>query len=335
MGGFSTEHDVSVSSGVSVVRGADSERYRLHPVLIQRDGTWIWSCRPLSPAEKDNFTARYFDSIRGPSARRVRAPALSALPRCDIAFLALHGKWGEDGHIQTLLEHWGLPYTGSGVLASALAMDKLRAKDVYRANGIPTPPQRVLHRDTFHPRHIREAAEELGLPLVIKDPTGGSSLELGIAKSLSQATKLASALFQKTERLMCETYIAGQEASCGYIEGQPPLPPTELRMTTREYFDYAAKYQGECREVTPAEFGKRCTARIQKLAKAAHTALGCSGYSRTDVRIDAAGNPWVLETNTLPGMTPHSLLPAQAACIGLSYSQLIDAIIQASLRLER
>ena len=256
MGGFSTEHDVSVSSGVSVVRGAHSGHYRVHPVLIHRDGTWVWSSHPLSPNEKDIFTSPYFDSIRGPSAWRVRTPALSVLPRCDIAFLALHGKWSEDGHIQALLEHWRIPYTGSGVLASALAMDKLKSKDMYRANGIPTPPQRVLSRVAFHPNEIREAADELHLPLVIKDPTGGSSLDLGIANSLSQATKLPRVLLEKTDRLMCEKYIAGQEASCGYIEGQSPLPPTELCMTTRDYFDYAAKYACECREVTPAEFGK-------------------------------------------------------------------------------
>ena len=137
MGGFSTEHDVSIVSGTGVVRAMDESKYNIHPVLIEKDGTWIWSARELSPYQKANFSSNYFHSLEGTSARKEHAPALSELPDCDIAFLALHGKWGEDGHVQALLENWGIPYTGCGILASALAMDKIRCKDAYTANGIP------------------------------------------------------------------------------------------------------------------------------------------------------------------------------------------------------
>jgi len=135
--------------------------------------------------------------------------------------------------------------------------------------------------------------------------------------------------------LLCEKFIAGEEASCGYIEGEKPLPPTEMRMTTREYFDYEAKYNGECKEITPAEFDADLTARIQELVKNAHYAIGGSGYSRTDVRITKDKQLFAIETNTLPGMTPTSILPAEAASVGITYSQLIDLIIDKSLYIKR
>lgn len=335
MGGFSTEHDVSIVSGTGVVRAMDESKYNIHPVLIEKDGTWIWSARELSPYQKANFSSNYFYSLEGTSARKEHAPALSELPDCDIAFLALHGKWGEDGHVQALLENWGIPYTGCGILASALAMDKIRCKDAYTANGIPTPPHKVIYRETFTGDELVKVSDELGFPLVVKDPVGGSSIGVGIAKDLDAASKLVIELFKNSDRLLCEKFIAGGEASCGYMDGVPALPPTEMRMTTREYFDYEAKYNGECREVTPAEFPEELTLRIQAIAKAAHFAIGGAGYSRTDVRIDKDGKLWALETNTLPGMTPTSILPAQAACIGITYTQLIDKIIETSLKIKR
>lgn len=336
MGGYSTEHDVSVSSGTGVIRAMDEFKYNVHPVLIGKDGTWLWSSRELSPYQKNNFSENYFYALEGPSARKEKNPPLSDLPSADIAFLALHGKWGEDGHVQALLENWNIPYTGCGLLASALAMDKVLCKAAYAAAGISTPPYRVLFRDDFSGDKLVEAADALGFPLVIKDPVGGSSIGMGIAKDIDEAGRIVNDLFKNSPRLLCEKFIRGGEASCGYMEGlETPLPPTEMRMTTREYFDYDAKYNGECREVTPAEFSSELTSRIQTLAKKAHLAIGGAGYSRTDVRIDADGNLWALETNTLPGMTPSSILPAEALAIGIDYSSLIDKIIDTSLRIKR
>ena len=335
MGGPSTEHDVSVVSGTGVVRAMNPDRYNIHPVLIDKDGTWHWSSRELSPYQKDNFSVNYFRGLEGTAANCKKSPALSELPDADIAFLALHGKWGEDGHIQAMLENWGIPYTGCGLLASALAMDKVKTKEIYRANGIPTPPYRVIWKHDFTGDTLVSVSDELGFPLVIKDPLGGSSIGIGIAKDLDEAGKIAQDLFKDSNRLLCEKFIAGEEASCGYIEGEKPLPPTEMRMTTREYFDYEAKYNGECKEVTPAEFDADLTARIQELVKNAHYALGGAGYSRTDVRITKDKQLFAIETNTLPGMTPTSILPAEAASVGITYSQLIDLIIDKSLYIKR
>lgn len=335
MGGFSTEHDVSVVSGTGIVRAMDPQKYNIHPVLIEKNGTWIWSSRELSPYQKENFSLNYFHSLDGKSACKKRAPALSELPDCDLVFLALHGKWGEDGHVQALLEHWDMPYTGCGVLASALAMDKIKTKEIYQINGISTPDYEVLHKDSFSGDQLVSVADRLGYPLVIKDPLGGSSLGIGIAANLEEAGTICSSLFNNTKVLLCEKFIKGREASCGYIEGEKPVPPTELRMTTREYFDFDAKYNGECREITPAEFPEPLTREIQELVKKAHLALGCDVYSRTDVLIDKQSKVWAIETNTLPGFTPTSLLPQQAACNGISYSQLIDLIIEKSLKVKR
>ncbi|HSQ43200.1 MAG TPA: D-alanine--D-alanine ligase [Fibrobacteraceae bacterium] len=337
MGGISSEHDVSVVSGSGVVRALEPKRYNVHPVLITKEGEWLWSSRELTPYQKQNFFAQpYFTDLAGStSARREKSPALSELPDCDIAFLALHGKFGEDGRVQALLENWGIPYTGSGVLASALAMDKIQSKAVYLANGIPTPDYVVLRRKGFQDDQLLAAIDKLGLPLVVKDPCGGSSIDMGIAKTIEEAKSLVETLFQKVSRLLCEKFIPGDEASCGYIEDQPAVPPTEIRMTKTEFFDYQAKYQGDSREVTPAEFPADRIAQIQALACAAHEALGCAVYSRTDVRIDQDGNLFALETNTLPGMTPTSLLPQQAACIGVDYSHLLDIVIETSLRAEQ
>lgn len=335
MGGYSTEHDVSVVSGVGVVRAMDAGKYNVHPVLIEKNGTWIWSSRELSPYQKDNFSENYFRGIEGPSVHKVKSPALSELPSADIAFLALHGKWGEDGHVQALLENWKIPYTGCGVLASALAMDKIKSKEIYRANGIPTPDYRVLRREAFSGDALVEAMDSLGLPLVIKDPLGGSSIGIGIAKTADEAFQICEDLFKTSDTLLCEKFIAGEEGSCGFIEGEAALPPTEMRMTTQEYFDFEAKYNGACQEITPATFSEEITREVQRLAKEAHYALGCAVYSRTDVRIDSDGKAWAIETNTLPGMTPASLLPQQVKCVGISYSELIDKVIEKSLGIRR
>jgi len=336
MGGPSSEHDVSVVSGSGVVRALDGNRYNIHPVLITREGDWIWSSREISGYQQQNFHAQnYFGDMSGSSCCKVRNPALSELPDADIAFLALHGRFGEDGRVQALLENWKIPYTGSGVLASALAMDKIQSKAVYRANGIPTPEYAVIQKLSFKGNDLVEIADRLGFPLVIKDPCGGSSLDMGIAKDFEEASAIVQKLLIKAPRLLCEQFIRGEEASCGYIEGQVALPPTEIRMTKTEYFDFEAKYQGHSEEVTPAEFSPERTQAIQDLVRLAHEALGCAVYSRTDVRIDASGKLYVLETNTLPGMTPASLLPQQAACVGLNYSQLLDVLVESSLQVVR
>jgi len=329
MGGPSSEHSVSLVSGTGMVRALDARKYDVHPVLIAQNGEWTWGGKALTPYQAQNFNVNFFAGAENAMQKKMR-PSLEELKPMDIALLALHGRFGEDGHIQAMLEYAGIPYTGSGVLSSALAMDKIKSKEIFRANDIPTANFRVWSRENFSKEIVEETFKSFGSPLVIKDPLGGSSLGMGFAKNIDEAGKLCEKLFENSSRLLVEQFIAGDEASCGYIEGCEPLPPTEVRMTTREYFDFDAKYNGEVIEITPAEFSDDLIKKIQNLARKAHQALDCEVYSRTDVRIDSSGYLYVLETNTLPGMTPTSFLPAQAKHIGLDYSDLIETLLEKS-----
>jgi D-alanine-D-alanine ligase len=330
MGGPCTEHSVSLVSGAGMVRALDVHKYDVHPVLIAQNGEWTWSSKPLTSYQSQNFSVNFFAGAENGMQKKMR-PSLEELKPVDIALIALHGRFGEDGHIQAMLDYAEIPYTGSGMLSSALAMDKIKSKEIYRANNIPTADFRIWQRETFSKELIEETFKSLGSPLVVKDPLGGSSLDMGFVKNVEEAGELCEKLFEKSDRLLAEQFISGEEASCGYIEGCAPLPPTEIRMTTREYFDFDAKYNGEVLEITPAEFSENLTKEIQNLARKAHIALDCAVYSRTDIRIDKDGKLFVLETNTLPGMTPTSFMPQQAKHIGLDYSALVEFLIEKSL----
>ena len=330
MGGPSAEHSVSLVSGTGIVRALDAHKYAIHPVLIAQDGYWTWSSKPLTPYQSRNFSVNFFADTENGIQKKLR-PSPEELKPVDIAFLALHGRFGEDGHIQAMLDYAGIPYTGSGMFSSALAMDKIKSKEIYRANDIPTADFRVWQRKNFSKVLIVEAFEDLGSPLVIKDPLGGSSLDMGFAKNVEEAGKLCERLFEKNSRLLAEQLIEGRETTCSYIEGCPPLPPTEIKMTTKAFFDFDAKYNGEVMEITPAEFSEDLTKEIQALVRKAHYALDCEVYSRTDILINKAGELFVLETNTLPGMTPTSFIPQQAKHIDMDYFTLVEALIEKSL----
>jgi len=330
MGGPSTEHSVSLVSGTGIVRALDARKYAIHPVLIAQDGYWTWGGKPLTPYQSLNFSVNFFAGADNEMQKKLR-PSPEELKPVDIAVLALHGRFGEDGHVQAMLDYAEIPYTGSGMLASALAMDKIKSKEIYRANNIPTADFRIWQKEIFSKELVEEAFEKLGSPLVIKDPLGGSSLDMGFAKNVEEAGELCERLFEKTNRLLAEQFITGKETTCSYIEGCPPTPPTEIRMTTRDFFDFDAKYNGEVLEITPAEFSEDLTKEIQSIARKAHHALGCEVYSRTDILINKEGELFVLETNTLPGMTPTSFMPQQAKHIGMDYSALVETLLEKSL----
>lgn len=330
MGGLSAEHSVSFQSGSGIVNNLDPKKYRIYPVYIDRDNTWYWSHKYVASYQQRCFTRNYFFGNEFLMHSK-KAPSMSDLPEFDLVFNALHGRFGEDGQIQALLEYWGMPHTGSKMAGCAFAMDKIRSKDIYASNGIPTAPWKVLRRNEDFNQILLDAVEEWGFPLPIKDPLGGSSLGMGIAKDMDEALKLVEELFADTGELIVEKFIPGREASCGFIEGEAVLPPTEIISET-EYFDFEAKYEGKSKEVTPAEMPEPWIAEMQRLAREAHIALGLSQYSRTDFRIDAEGNLFALETNTLPGFTAASLLPQQAEHNGISYSQLLDILIEKTVK---
>jgi D-alanine-D-alanine ligase len=295
MGGLSGEREVSLRSGQGCLNALLSLGYRAVAVDAVRD------------------VAEKLDE-----------------QRVEVAFLALHGRYGEDGTIQGLLELMGIPYTGSGVLASALGMNKIAAKKVVRSSGVQTPDyvQVGVTDDAAEAALRAEAA--LGLPVMLKPAEEGSSL--GVSKCRS-AEELVVGLTQGLSAygaMFAEKFVAGTETTIGVIEcggALKALPILEL-VPKNDFYDYEAKYtEGMTEFILPARLEPSVYARAQDLAIAAFEAIGCSGYARVDVMVDGDGEPWFVEVNTLPGMTETSDLPAQAQAAGMSYEELVETIL--------
>ena len=254
-------------------------------------------------------------------------------PRLDVAFILLHGRYGEDGTIQGLLDLIGLPYQGSGVLGSALAMDKHLAKVIYQEAGIPTPPWiHLLRSDKVD---TKEIVNHLGIPLIVKPCTQGSSV--GIRK-VADENKLGPAIkeaFQWDNRVLVEPFMEGREITVGILglEELLPLPVVEIIPDSNySFFDYDAKYlPGATKEICPADIPKQASEKAGALAVAAHKALQLRAYSRTDMILAHTGKIFALETNTIPGMTPTSLFPQAAEAAGVSFSKLLDQLIDMAL----
>ncbi len=253
-------------------------------------------------------------------------------PKLDAAFILLHGLMGEDGTVQGFLELLGLPYQGAGVLGSALAMDKSLSKTIYRDNGLPTPDWRMAQNgNADHSLLI----EELGLPLVIKPLRQGSSIGMSIVRQAADLKAAMELAFRHDQEVMVEQYLQGREITVGVLGNDElqALPLVEI-IPGREFafFDYQAKYQaGASREICPAELSPEITSQAQEYGLRAHKALKLRGYSRTDMIVNEAGI-FLLETNTIPGMTPTSLLPRAAAAAGLPFPALLDRLIELALQ---
>jgi D-alanine-D-alanine ligase len=247
----------------------------------------------------------------------------------DRAFVILHGRFGEDGTIQGALEILGIPYTGSGVLASALAMDKWHAKLVWQACGIPTPRSELLTRDS----DIQAVATRLGLPIMVKPANEGSSIgmtKVKAARDLAEAYALAA---NYDRVVIAESFVEGVELTAGIL-GDQPLPLIKLE-TPREFYDYQAKYEADdTRYLIPCGLPPDAERIVQDEALFAFRALGCSGWGRVDLMLDRSGKPYFLEVNTSPGMTDHSLVPMAARHAGLSFEDLCLRILE-SARLEK
>lgn len=245
----------------------------------------------------------------------------------DRVFIALHGRYGEDGTLQGMLELMKLPYTGSGPMASSLSMDKVMTKKVWLHEGLPTPDYMVLLGE----QHLDEAVDRLGVPLIVKPPHEGSTM--GVTKvtdrgQMTQAYRLAARF---DAAVMAEQFIEGRELTVpllGGPRGARALPIVEIVAPGGNY-DYEHKYlSDETQYVCPAALDKDLTEHIQRLAERSYEVLGCEGWGRVDLMLDAGGQPWLLEMNTSPGMTSHSLVPMGAKADGMSYEDLCLAILE-------
>jgi len=249
---------------------------------------------------------------------------LRALPNADVLFLALHGGQGEDGTLQALLDLTGVPYTGSGHLASALAMDKDLSKHLFRAAGVPTPDWLMA------PTTTEQVAATLGFPVIVKPSKQGSTVGLSIVKRPEELRPAIDEAFVHDDEVMIEQFIAGRELTVGVL-GDETLPVGEI-IAKHEIYDYECKYTpGMAVEEFPARLTEAETRAVQSLARKAFDALKLRGYARIDFRMSSDGTFYCLEANTLPGMTQTSLIPQAAAAAGISFPELCDRIVQLAL----
>jgi D-alanine-D-alanine ligase len=253
--------------------------------------------------------------------------------KIDFAFILLHGKWGEDGTVQGYLDLLDIPYQGSGVLGSALAMDKNLAKELYKLNGIPVADWVIVEQNSGF--STEELAVQLGVPLVVKPVADGSSLGMSIAQNIAELEVGIANALEHGERVMIESFVRGRELTVGVLGNDEltPLPLVEIIPGEEfTFFDYKAKYEpGATTEICPAEVSVEVSEKAQKYGVAAHRALQLRGYSRTDMILSETGQLYVLETNTIPGMTPTSLYPQAAAAYGLDFSAMLEKLIELGL----
>ena len=254
----------------------------------------------------------------------------------DVVFNCLHGGAGENGTVQLLFEAMEILYTGSGPLASSLAMDKPRAREAFAGKGLTVPEGMVYQRgeiDDFCDRVL----ESMSLPLVIKPTDKGSSVGVRIVRDDEEFRKQAAAAIEKFGSLLVERYIEGRELTVGIIEIEGEtraLPIVEMR-PKRDFYDYIAKYTpGMTEFLVPAPISEELTLRVQQTALTAHHALGCRGFSRVDLRLSDEGVPYILEVNTIPGMTEVSDLPQAAAAAGIGFTELVDYMLQSAFSKE-
>ncbi len=308
-GGPSSEYEVSLKTGGSVLTHLP-DHYERHDIFIDRQGRWHWLGLPTSPEQV---------------AKKV-----------DVLFNALHGEYGEDGKLQSQLDLLAVPYTGSQTFASAVGMNKVMAKEVFRRAGLKVP-QGVLLRRGAHANYARAVHEKVAPPWVIKPSDRGSSVGLFFARTFPELAEVIEQAFTIAPNLLVEEYIAGREATCGVVDHfrDAPiyaLPPIEIRRPSgKKVWDYQDKYSGATEEVCPGLFSDSEKRSIEQAAILAHSALGLRHYSRSDFIVTPRGL-YVLEVNSLPGMTPESLLPKALAAIGCPYPQFLDHVIQLALR---
>jgi D-alanine-D-alanine ligase len=327
MGGMSFEHDVSLNTGEAIVRALDRAKYRVTPVMITKKGMWSLPRGVVSTGDALHFLTTSID----------------------VVVIALHGAFGEDGRIQALLEVAGIPYTGSGVLASALAMDKVRAKELFSFHGMLTPQHISFSRNEWKRSSVvlmHRVRAEIGYPCVVKPFDSGSSVGVVIVRTTRELRPAIIRTFSYGVCVMVEEYLEGDEVTCGVIDDgrtMRALSPAQIIPVHASFFDYDAKYiPNACEEVIPARLPIRTLKAIQDNAVHAHRVLGCAGMSRTDMivvgrkgKAKRQKGVYVLETNTIPGMTRTSVLPQELAVAKISFSRFFDILIRGAMQRER
>ena len=339
-GGLSVERDVSLCTGSLVAQALMRKGHNAVMVDVigdyeVADGDWRTYIETCRQREAPTYSVKK----EAPDVKKIRAEVekkgkgifgknvLNLCMASDIVFMALHGGEGEDGRIQAALDLFGVKYTGSSSLGSSVAMSKRFTKQVFEVNNILSPKYRMILKQDY----TDELVNSTKMPCVVKTSAGGSSVGVYIAETKEQLKKALDEAFYLEDTVIMEEYIKGVEYTCGVFNGQG-LPVVEIR-PNEGFYDYEHKYQaGTTVEICPApSLSKEQAKKMQDIAVQAHNALGLDVYSRSDFIMDDAGNIYCLEANTLPGMTPTSLLPQEAAAIGIGYDELCHQMILLSM----
>lgn len=321
-GGIGSEREVSLRSGKQVLDHLPKDKYVSELVEITKEGAWLLhegnnNSKLLNPPTS---AAKYTDQ---------------KMP-WDIIFIALHGTFGEDGRIQGMLDLAGIPYTGSGVLASALGMDKTKAKKLVSQSGVRSPKFLELCEINSSELVHRKILKIVKYPCVVKPNSSGSSVGVSIVKNKEELAAALERASREKGSVLIEEYIKGREITCGVMGNSfqkefIPMPPVEI-VTESAFFDYHAKYESAAtKEICPAPLTKTLTKKIQELAMKAHEALGCEGLTRSDFIIKKS-TPYFLEINTIPGLTEQSLCPKEAKAMGMSFGELLDRMVEMGLK---
>lgn len=291
MGGISSEREISLNTGKEIIANLDKEKYVVEPIQIDK-----------------------------------KEDVIDKVKNLDFALLALHGKFGEDGTVQSVLQTLDIPYSGCSVLSSAVCMDKDMTKKLLLANGVRTAKWCMVNADE---EIDMNAIEAIGYPLVVKPNNGGSSVATGIVRDRDELLSLINEALKYDNEVMVEKYIKGDEITCCILNGKM-LPVIAIK-PGNSFFDFASKYSDGGAEEVIVELETELHKKVETMALGCWKSLKCSVYARVDMLIQD-GEPYVLEINTLPGMTKNSLFPKSAAAVGMSFSNLLDNIIELSFK---
>ncbi len=314
-GGVSAEHDISVATATNVCKNIPRSDYSVSPIYITKTGKYVFGSEEKKP---ENILSETPLDI---------SESINKFRNFDVIFNALHGPFGEDGSFQAFLHTLGIPNTGSPMSSSSLAMDKMRARMVMRAGGIPVPDSVYLTSST----------DEIPfLPAVIKPNQNGSSYGITIVREKKDLLSAIKTAFQFDKIVIAEELLTGKEITCAIVdrggENIQALPVTLIEPQVGEFFDLKSKYErGGSIETTPAPISDESTKYAQKLALQTHQLIGCKGITRTDMFLDKKGNIKVIEINTLPGMTDTSLVPQAAKIIGITFPDLLSIIVEEAM----
>ncbi len=314
-GGMSGEHEISLVTAQAVIEALEGRGHEVMAVTLERDGGACWP---------------------GHTGGVGHALDAAVAWGAQVAFVAMHGAYGEDGCIQGALELVGLPYQGSGVTSSAVAMDKGRAKMVYRAVGLPVADDVTLVSSALETVDWTAVQARVGLPCVLKTAESGSSVGIEIVETAESLQSAGRRLLAGTASLLVESWLPGREFTVAVLEDPDgrarALPVVEIRPHGDRWFDYETKYDPTVvDELCPAPIDAELAQEFMTMGVQAHEALGCRDYSRTDIKLGSDGRPYLLETNTLPGLTSASLMPKSASAAGIPFDRLIETLVERAL----